>query len=255
MSLSVLKSVVKLRNGVTMMNPWKNCIPQTSYPVFNAGFWYSSTQADETKSEVLEKLSLKDSNNKRITSEKYLSEIKQIVGKDIPDDKFVPPRKAFDVLATEYDTILQEVEDLNDKYRRALAETENVRRRGQKQVEDAKIYAVQTFCKDLLEVADILELAIGAVKPENAAKTEEIKGVLEGITMTKTVLLKTFEKHGLKKVDPEGEKFDPNLHEAVFEIPKEQTKYEPGQIGVVMKIGYSLHGRPIRPAQVGVVKS
>ena len=95
-----------------------------------------------------------------------------------------------------------------------------MRRRGQKQVEDAKIYAVQGFCKDLLEVADNLERAVDALDANSLEKTPELKGLHEGISMTKLVLHKVFEKHGLKKVDPEGEKFDPNLHEALMEIPK-----------------------------------
>lgn len=73
--------------------------------------------------------------------------------------------------------------------------------------------------------------------------------------MTQSMLLKTFAKHGLKPVSPEGEKFDPNLHEALFEIPQAGAKHEAGHVGHVAKIGYSLNGRPIRPAQVGVVKA
>lgn len=98
-----------------------------------------------------------------------------------------------------------------------------MRRRGQKQVQDAKIFAVQSFCKDLLEVADTLDLAIGAVKPEVIDKVPEVKGIHEGVVMMKNVLLKTFEKHGLVAVSPEGEKFDPNLHDAIFQIPQEQV--------------------------------
>lgn len=80
--------------------------------------------------------------------------MKDALGKDVPEAEFVPPKSAFDVLLSEYDVLVEENADLNDKYRRSLAETENVRRRGQKQVEDAKVFAIQGFCKDLLEVSN-----------------------------------------------------------------------------------------------------
>ncbi|KAF1622266.1 UNVERIFIED_CONTAM: hypothetical protein FQV16_0000200, partial [Eudyptes robustus] len=169
-------------------------------------------------------------------------------------EQFQPSRAAFDVLAAEYDALREECNELNDKYKRALAETENVRRRGQKQVEDAKVFAIQSFCKDLLEVADVLNLALDSVKKEDLEKDPQLKNLYDGIDMTSTVLQKTFARHGLKKVSPEGEKFDPNLHDAVFQVPKEASEHAPGHIAEVMKIGYYLHERPIRPAQVGVVK-
>jgi len=254
MSASLFRAAYKFPNASVVVKNWNKVPLVSSLKNSHASLCFSSTQASEVKSDVLEKLSIKDGNNQRLTSEKFLNEVKQLVGKDIPDEEFTPPRKAFDVIAAEYDTLLHEASDFRDKYQRSLAETENVRRRGQKQVEEAKIYAVQGFCKDLLEVADNLERAVDALDINSLEKTAELKGLHEGISMTKLVLHKVFEKHGLKKVDPEGEKFDPNLHEALMEIPKENSKYEPGVVGVVMKTGYSLHGRPIRPAQVGVVK-
>jgi molecular chaperone GrpE len=197
----------------------------------------------------------KPQSSKRLTSEQFLSEFERVEGKEEEKESFIVPKEKLESLFTEHDKLLNEIDDLNDKYRRALAETENVRRRGQKQVEDAKVFAVQSFCKDLLEVADTLDLAIGAVKPENIEKNAEVKSLHDGVVMMKTVLLKTFEKHGLVALSPEGEKFDPNLHEAVFQIPKDQASSKPGHIEHVMKIGYSLHGRPIRAAQVGVVQN
>ncbi|VDM63143.1 unnamed protein product [Angiostrongylus costaricensis] len=139
-----------------------------------------------------------------------------------------------------------------DKYRRSLAETENVRARGIKQVEEAKMFAIQGFCKDLLEVADILDLAVNSVKSEeleSGGKT--LTDLHNGIVMTKTVLLKVFKRHGLVALSPIGDKFDPNLHEAVFQVS--EAKVEPGHIMHVAKVGYLLRERPIRPAQVGVV--
>lgn len=151
--------------------------------------------------------------------------------------------------------MVEEVFEWKDKYRRSLAETENVRARGIKQVEEAKMFAIQGFCKDLLEVADILDLAVDSVKSEeleSGGKT--LTDLYKGIVMTKTVLLKVFKRHGLVALIPIGDKFDPNLHEAVFQVPvSDETKVEPGHIMNVAKVGYLLKERPIRPAQVGVV--
>uniref|UniRef100_A0A915KL18 GrpE protein homolog n=1 Tax=Romanomermis culicivorax TaxID=13658 RepID=A0A915KL18_ROMCU len=164
-------------------------------------------------------------------------------------------------LQQERDELLNKIKDLEDKYKRSLAETENVRSRMQRQVEDTKSFAIQGFCKDLLEIADVLALAKEAVPvktfEENANSNVEELNVLfkqfyDGVLMTQTNLHKIFAKHGLIIVDPLNEKFDPNIHEAVFELTDE-TK-TPGTIGVVLKPGYSLHQRPIRPAKVGIVK-
>ncbi|VDM92103.1 unnamed protein product, partial [Onchocerca ochengi] len=104
------------------------------------------------------------------------------------------------------------------------------------------------------QVADILDLAVGAVKKEDLDNNASLKNLFEGLEMTRTVLQKTFVKHGLKQISPEGEKFDPVLHEAVFQIPKDQAKFESGRVAQVIKIGYALQNRPIRAAKVGVVQ-
>jgi len=129
-----------------------------------------------------------------------------------------------------------------------------VRRRGQKQVEDAKVFAIQSFCKDLLEVADILHIAVDTADKSIIASDPRFKSLFDGVTMTKDVLLKTFDRHGLSIVSPEGQRFDPNLHDAVLQVSKEGAKHEPGNVENVLKVGYSLRGRPIRAAQVVVVK-
>lgn len=151
-----------------------------------------------------------------------------------------------------------EIVDLQDKYKRSLAETQNVRNRMQRQIEDAKHFGIQSFCKDLLEVADILQLATGsgASKPDGSLtpsqQAEYLDSMRKGLEMTQVQLLKVFERHGLTKIDPEGQKFDPNCHEAVFEVP--DGNKTPGTVAVVTKIGYQLNQRVIRPAAVGVVK-
>ena len=143
-----------------------------------------------------------------------------------------------------------EAADFKDKYVRSLAENENVRRRAKKQLEDSKLYAIQSFCKDLLEVADILEKATESVPKEELSKSSHLKSLFDGLTMTETQLQKVFKSHGLEKVHPLNEKFDPNFHEALFQLPGEIS----GTVAVVQKTGYHLHGRPLRAALVGVVK-
>lgn len=147
-----------------------------------------------------------------------------------------------------------QLKDVTDKYKRALADTENLRQRSQKMIDDAKLYGIQGFCKDLLEVADILEKATESVpKTEISAANPHLKNLYDGLVMTEVQIQKVFQKHGLVKLSPDGQKFDPYEHEAVFHAPVEGK--EPGTIALVTKVGYKLHGRTLRPALVGVVKA
>lgn len=141
---------------------------------------------------------------------------------------------------------------------RSLAETENVRQRLKKQIDDAKLFGVQSFCKDILEVADILAKATESI-PKTDVKTlpaesaiQSLISLYEGLRLTESQLLKVFERHGLAKIAPaEGDKFDPNFHEALFQQPATPGKQQ-GTVAVVSKIGYKLHSRTLRPALVGV---
>ncbi|NXC39113.1 GRPE1 protein, partial [Penelope pileata] len=147
----------------------------------------------------------------------------------------------------------EQLKDVTDKYKRALADAENVRQRSQKLVEEAKLYGIQSFCKDLLEVADILEKATESVpKEEIKDENPHLKSLYEGLVMTEVQIQKVFKKHGLLRLNPVGAKFDPYEHEALFHAPMEGK--EPGTVALVSKIGYKLHGRTLRPALVGVVK-
>ncbi|XP_071827299.1 grpE protein homolog 1, mitochondrial-like [Apostichopus japonicus] len=156
-------------------------------------------------------------------------------------------------LLAEKEKLEKEVKEVTDKYKRALAETENVRQRFRKQLEDSKLYAVQGFCKDLLEVADILGTATSSIPQEELDKNEHLKNLFEGLLMTESQLQKVFQKNKLFKIDPMDEKFDPNFHEAMFEVPSPDK--ESGLVAVVTKIGYRLHDRTLRPALVGVTKA
>jgi len=135
-----------------------------------------------------------------------------------------------------------------------LAETENVRQRLNKQIEDAKLFGIQGFCKDLLEVADILNRATNSVPEEVMNESPHLKSLFEGLTMTESQLQRVFTRYGLTQISPEeGEVFDPNIHEALFQAPQIEGR-EPGTVAKVTKIGYRLHSRTLRPALVGVYK-
>ncbi|XP_067847354.1 grpE protein homolog 1, mitochondrial [Heptranchias perlo] len=181
-------------------------------------------------------------------------------GQSYDDDQSQPqnedrgePSSTEKTLAEEKTKLEEQLKDLTDKYKRALADTENLRQRSQKLVEEAKLYGIQGFCKDLLEVADVLEKATESVpKEEITERNPHLKSLYEGLIMTDVQLQKVFSKHGLVKLNPIGAKFDPYEHEALFHTPVEGK--EPGSVALVTKIGYKLHGRTLRPALVGVVK-
>ncbi|XP_059093694.1 grpE protein homolog, mitochondrial-like [Tigriopus californicus] len=144
-------------------------------------------------------------------------------------------------------------DDLMDKYRRSIAESDNMRKRLTKQIDDAKIFGIQGFCKDLLAVADVLNKAIGGVSPEILAQESQyLKDMHQGLALTESQLLQVFRRHGLEQDNPVEEKFDPHRHEALFQIPHPDK--EPNTVLDVQQVGYTLHGRTIRPAKVGVSK-
>lgn len=107
-------------------------------------------------------------------------------------------------------------DELLDKYKRALADGENLRNRLTKQISEAKIYGIQSFCKDLLDVADVLNKATETVPKEELNKNSHLKSLYEGLTMTEAQLMSVFKRHGLEQVNPIDEKFNPNFHEALF---------------------------------------
>lgn len=146
-----------------------------------------------------------------------------------------------------------ELAETKDRLLRALAETENVRRRTQRETADAARYGAATFAKDLLSVADNLRRALASV-PEGEAPDELTRNLLAGVAATERELLAAFERHGLKRIDPAvGDRFDHNLHQAMFEI--ESADQAPGSIAQVLQPGYVLHDRLLRPALVGVAKA
>ncbi|XP_004579289.2 grpE protein homolog 1, mitochondrial [Ochotona princeps] len=170
-----------------------------------------------------------------------------------PGESKGEPAAAEKSLREEKVRLEEQLKETTEKYKRALADTENLRQRSQKLVEEAKLYGIQGFCKDLLEVADILEKATQSVPQEEVRDDNpHLKSLYEGLVMTEVQIQKVFAKHGLLRLDPVGAKFDPYEHEALFHTPVEGK--EAGTVALVSKVGYKLHGRTLRPALVGVVK-
>lgn len=145
-----------------------------------------------------------------------------------------------------------ELTDARDKMLRAMAETENVRKRAERAQIDTTKYAVSGFARDLLDVADNLRRAIDSVPAEKRETDESIKTLLQGIEATERVMLAAFEKNGVRKIAPTQGKFDPNHHEAMFEadVPGKRQ----GEIIQLIEPGYVIHDRLLRPARVGVAK-
>ncbi|XP_028839193.1 grpE protein homolog 2, mitochondrial [Denticeps clupeoides] len=138
----------------------------------------------------------------------------------------------------------EQLRDLTERYKRALADSDNVRRRTQKFVEDAKLFGIQSFCRDLVEVADLVEETTGL------SEEQEGPSLSQGLARIQARLQEVFTKHGLEKMKPVGDSYDPYDHEIVCHMPAEGV--EPGTIAVVKQDGYKLHGRTIRHAHVGI---
>ncbi len=146
---------------------------------------------------------------------------------------------------------LAENEKLRDQLLRTLADAENTRRRAERDRDEATKYGISKFAKDLLTVADNLRRALEAVA-QTADAADALKALAEGVAATEREMLAVFERNGLEKIDPADEPFDPNVHQAMFEMPG--TDKPAGTVVQVMAPGYQLHGRLLRPAMVGVAK-
>lgn len=145
----------------------------------------------------------------------------------------------------------KELAEEHDRLLRAMAETENTRRRAQRERIDAEKYSIGRFAEGLLSVADNLRRALDSL-PEAEAKDDRTRSLLAGVAATERELLAAFERHGLKRIDPKGEHFDHNFHQAVFEV--EASGQPAGTVVEVLQPGYVLQERLLRPAMVGVAK-
>ena len=148
--------------------------------------------------------------------------------------------------------LAKEVTDYKDKLLRSLAEMENLRRRTDREVADARAYGVSGLARDLIGVADNLRRALEAAGESAAVIEGPAKALHEGVELIERELLKVLERHGLKRFDPQGAKFDPNFHQAVFEVS--DANLPVGSVAQVIQPGYMIGERVLRPAMVGVAK-
>jgi molecular chaperone GrpE len=149
--------------------------------------------------------------------------------------------------------LVAENSELKDRSLRALAETENMRRRSEREAADARTYAVTNFARDMVAVIDNLERALASVAPEQRAVADGmLKTLIEGVELTAKDLTSVLGRHGVRRLDPQGEKFDPNFHQAMFEAP--DPNVPSGAVLQVVQSGWRIADRVLRPALVGVSK-
>ena len=146
----------------------------------------------------------------------------------------------------------KQITELKDQLLRSLAENENLRKRTIKEIADAKKYSHISFLRELVSSIDNLQRALEAVPDDKSQLSEPIKNLVIGLEIVEKEILNTFEKHSLKQINPLAEKFDYNLHQAMFEVPTNEK--EPGYVVEVSQKGYLLHDRLVRPAMVGISK-
>ncbi len=157
------------------------------------------------------------------------------------------------VPAEQVTAALEAAAEFKDKLLRTLAEMENLRKRTDREIAEARVYGVTGFARDVLAVADNMHRALATIDDELHTQSDpKLKAMIEGVELTERELMKVLEKHGVKKFSPEGEKFDPNVHQAMYEVPT--SELPPGHVAQVIQAGYMLGDRVLRPALVGVSK-
>lgn len=188
---------------------------------------------------------------------------------NIPDPEKNPPEESFleedmpqqaepvpapqpDASAERIAALQAELGQAKDQMLRAVAEAENTRKRLMREREDVRKYAISDFARDMLDFSDNFRRALGAIPEDLKALDERIKGVIEGIEAMEKEMLRAFDKHGIRKIEPMGEPFNANFHEVMFEAPG--TGKPAGTIIQLIEPGYLLHDRLLRPARVGVAK-
>ena len=176
--------------------------------------------------------------------------------RDTPPDETAqpdPPVAPGDQAAAVIQEIGKENAELRDRLLRTLAEMENLRKRTEREVADARTYGISAFARDILGVADSMHRALEALDAElRANASDSIKGLLDGVELTERALMSALEKHGVKRFEPAGQKFDPNRHQAMFEI--DDASMPAGTVVQVMQAGYLIGERVLRPALVAVSK-
>lgn len=158
-----------------------------------------------------------------------------------------------DTIKEPVEALGEQVSELKDQLLRSVAELDNYRKRAEREKEQLRKFGIANFAKDLLSVADNLRRAVESGPSDLEGADESVKNLIVGVEMTEKELLNAFEKNGVRKIDPAGEKFDYNFHQAMFEV--ETDKEEPGVVMQVLQPGYAIEDRVLRAAMVGVSKS
>src|SRR3954463_6422069 len=171
-----------------------------------------------------------------------------------PDSAAGPARAEETKIAELVEPLARESAEYKDKALRTLAEMENLRRRTEREVADSRAYGIASFARDILAVADNMDRSLQALDAElGETANAGVKALLDGVELTERELHKVLEKHGVKKFEPQhGEKFDPNLHQAMFELP--DPSLPAGSVAQVVQAGYMIGERMLRPALVAVSK-
>jgi molecular chaperone GrpE len=177
-----------------------------------------------------------------------------------PAEAAAPPEETLATAPTEeakiaelVETLARESADYKDKLLRTLADMENLRRRTEREIAEARLYAITAFARDTLAVADNMDRALKQLDAELREKADAgVKALLDGVELTERELLKVLEKHGVRKFEPQGEKFDPNLHQAMYEVS--DPSVPAGTVAQVVQAGYMIGERVLRPALVAVAK-
>ena len=174
-------------------------------------------------------------------------------GAAAPPDAATPESEQARIAAL-VETLARENAEQKDQLLRTLAEMENLRRRTEREVRDMRQYGIANFARDVLAVADNMERALAALDAELRETADPgVKALLDGVELTERELLNVLDKHGVKKLEPQkGERFDPNLHQAMYEVP--DPAQPAGTVAQVVQPGYMIGERMLRPAMVGVAK-
>lgn len=175
----------------------------------------------------------------------------------MPDEAAVKGEQAqgADGLEADYEAFMRlakENEELKDQALRLAADMENLRRRTARDVQDARAYAIANFARDMLSVSDNLRRALEAIPADARQSDQNLANLAEGVEMTERTMLASLERHGVKKLQPEGERFDPHFHQAMFEVP--DTDVPSNTVVQVVQTGYVIGDRVLRPAMVGIAK-
>lgn len=151
------------------------------------------------------------------------------------------------------EALAKEAAEMRDRLLRTLAEMENLRKRTEREVADARSYGIATFARDILDIADNMHRALEAVPADTRGDNAGLKALVEGVELTERSLLRALEKNGVRKFDPAGEKFDPNTQQAMYEVP--DGSVAAGTVVQVIQPGYMIGERVLRPAMVAVSKA